>query len=168
LNHRFQDVRGRMELVTRDALQAAGIPSVTCDNTLENQPALPYAIVSISFGHTIGLSFGCVADNLQGTVIVTLATAKQRGSTRGEDAAQAVLQAWGQLNCEFANPVRLRTYNHDGPVTVDPGQTPRHLHTLNCSFTARVFRAVVQVGGLVDELTAPIVTEAGSRIVVAF
>jgi hypothetical protein len=138
---RFQDVRGKLEITTRDALIAAGIPNVVFDNTQETPPKLPFAIVTVSFGSTIAVSLGCVADNLVGSMIVTLATPKQRGSATGEDAAQAVLQAWGQLNCDFRDPVRLRTYNHDGPVTVDPGQTPRHVHTLNCGFTARVTAA---------------------------
>ena len=141
---RFQDVRGRLEAVTRDALATGGIERVIFDNTIETPPALPYAIMTVSFGSTIARSRGCVADNLVGSLVVTIATGKQQGSSAGEDAAQAVLQAWGQLNCNFSDTVRLRTYNHDGPTTFSASnqrdeRTATHLHTLNCGFTARVW-----------------------------
>jgi hypothetical protein len=167
---RFQDVRGKLELATRDALVAAGIPSVVFDNVQETPPPLPYAIVGVSFSSTIEPSLGCVADHLQGTVIVTLATAKQQGSAAGEDAAQAVLWAWGGLNSDFSDPVRLRTYNHDGPVTVAPGQKAGHLHTLNCGFTARVWEPPPPPPGemllLVTHDGSALVTDTGARIAV--
>lgn len=170
---RFQDVRGKLELVTRDALIAAGIPSVVFDNTLENPPPLPYALVGVSFGSTVALSLGRTADNLLGTMVVTLATPKQQGSTAGEDAAQAVLRAWTALNHDFADPVRLRTYNHDGPVTFSASnqrdeKTAKHIHTLNCGFTARVLEPAVtpwpELVVLVDQDLVPLVTDTGAGI----
>jgi hypothetical protein len=109
-----------------------------------------------------------VADHLQGSMIVTLVTPKQQGSSAGEDAAQAVLWAWGGLNKDFRDPVRLRTYNHYGPVTVDPGQSPRHLHTLNCGFTARLWERPPPPpsGGLVTDEGFAVVTDTGARIMV--
>jgi hypothetical protein len=133
---RFQDIRGRLEAVTRDALQAAGVTHVTFDNVEETPDELPSASISLSFTGTIEPSFGCDADLIQGSMIVTIATPKQQGSTAGEDAAQKVLQAWSGLNLDFAHPVRLRTRNQTGPVTI-VSAAPRHIHTLNCAFSGR-------------------------------
>lgn len=148
---RFQDVRGKLEITTRDALIAAGIERVVFDNTEETPPRLPYAIVTVSFGRTIEPSLGCVADHLQGSMAVGVYSRLGRGSTEAEDAVQSVLWAWGGLNKDFSDPVRLRTYNHDGPVTFDPGglsqlvrglgTAPSSIHTVNCGFTARVAAA---------------------------
>lgn len=134
---RFQDIRGKLELITRDALVAAGITNVVFDNTAETPPPLPYAVVTISFGMVVEPSLGCDADHLRGSMVVTLATPKQKGSAAGEDAAQAVLQAWTGLNRDFKTPVRVRTFNQEGPATLPPGDTPMHLHALNCGFVGR-------------------------------
>lgn len=132
----FQSIRGRLEAVTRDALQAAGITAVTFDNVEESPEELPSASISLSFTGTISHSLGCDADLIQGSIIVTIATPKQQGSVAGENAAQQVLQAWSRLNIDFAEPVRLRTWNITGPVTI-VSAAPRHIHTLNAAFSGR-------------------------------
>jgi len=133
----FQDIRGRLEAVTWDALQAAGITSVTFDNVEETPDDLASASISISFTGTISHSLGCDADLIQGTMIVTVLTPKQQGSVAGEAACQSVLQAWSGLNQDFAEAVRLRVRNLMGPVTI-VSAAPRHIHTLNCAFSGRV------------------------------
>jgi hypothetical protein len=134
---RFQDIRGRLEAVTRDALQAAGITSVTFDNVEETPEDMPSASISLSFTGTISHSLGCDSDLIQGSMIVTVVTPKQQGSTAGEDACQSVIQAWSGLNQDFADAVRLRTRNLMGPVTI-VSAAPRHIHTMNCAFSGRV------------------------------
>lgn len=144
---RFQAIRGKLELITRDALRAGGIQNVIFDNTAQTPPALPFAIVTVSFGSTIAVSFGCAAEKVSGSMAVGIFTPLGRGSTEAEDVAAAVLRAWVELNRDFSAPVRLRTYNHDGPITFDPGGLsqsvrgvgvdPYSMHTLNCGFLAR-------------------------------
>lgn len=165
----FQTIRGRIEQVTAAALQSAGIPLVTFDNVQENRPPLPWAAVSISFAGTIALSLGCTADKIEGSVIVTVATEKRRGSRAGEDALLAVLRSWASLNADFASPIRLRTRNHFGPVTLPPGTDPHHIHTLNCGFTATVSTAGPPLAGptLLTTSEGPLVTGDGERILVA-
>lgn len=135
---RFQDVRGRLEQVTADALAAAGITAVGFDNVQEDFDELPFASMTLSFTGTIALSLGCVADKLEGSVAVTVVTPRRQGSTAGEDACQRVLQAWADLNRDYASAVRIRTRNHQGPVSLAPGTDPHHVHTLNCGFSASV------------------------------
>jgi hypothetical protein len=135
---RFQDVRGRLESVTRDALHAAGIITVTYDNVEETPDELPSATISLSFTDTIAHNMGCDAEFIRGTMIVTVATPKQLGSVAGEDACQGVIQAWRGLNADYRDLLRVRTRNLMGPVTI-VSAAPRHIHTMNCAFRAAVF-----------------------------
>jgi hypothetical protein len=132
----LQAVRGKLETITRDALHAGGIAHVVFDNTLETTPRVPYAIVTLSFGPMIATSMGCGADHVRGSMIVNIFTGKAQGSIQGEDAALEVLRAWVKLNRDFAEPLRLRTRNQEGPVTVDASGAPVHIHTLNAGFVA--------------------------------
>jgi hypothetical protein len=166
----FQDIRGRLEAVTADALQAAGIPTVTFDNVQEDAPPIPWASVSLSFTGTLALSLGCVADQITGSVVVSVLTEKRKGSTAGEEATLAVLQAWAALNRDFNELTRIRTFNHQGPVTFEPlnqREVAHCLHTLNCGFTARVWQQPSVPNGaplLVTHDGSALVTDTGARI----
>jgi hypothetical protein len=133
----LQTIRGRIEDVTAAALQAAGV-APTFDNVQEDPPPLPWASITVSFGGSIATSLGCVADQVAGTVTVQIHSRKRLGSRQGEDAAFAVLQAWGGLNRERGGAVRVRTTGHQGPLTVAPGADAEHRHRLSCSFSARL------------------------------
>lgn len=133
----LQAIRGQVEIVTRDSLQAAGIERVIYDNTLETPPQLPIAIITLSFRGMLAPSLGCDADHIRGTVIVEIRTGKAQGSVQGEEAGRAVVQGWAAANRDYAAALRLRFRDIEGPVTMAPSGLPYHVHMLNCGFVAR-------------------------------
>lgn len=136
----LQATRGKLEAVTRDALIAGGVASIAFDNTMETPTATPHASISLSFGPMSSPSMGCSPDHVRGTVSVTIATARGKGSVAGEEAGLAVICAWGNLNTDYSEALRLRTFDQQGPVTIAPGDRPVHVHSVSCSFTAATRR----------------------------
>ena len=142
----YQDVRGKFQKVTHDALVAAGVPAANISFDNWGESAAPadqtYALIFLSFGATIGDVVGCEGmEHIVGSLQVNLYTPKQAGSKPGEDICQSVISEWCKMN-HYAYDVTpllsARTFGIEGPTTLNPDQRPHHANVLSCSFRARV------------------------------
>ena len=144
----FQDVRGAMAVLTRDALEAGKIAraAIVFDNVGETPPADTYAVISISFPQTVIETIGCEGmDHIIGSCNVVLYTPKKLGMKTAEDTLQAVIKEWVRVNkagvvlLDTASKptVHLHIRNISGPNALAPDQRPHQVTQLSCAFTAR-------------------------------
>lgn len=137
----FQDIRGQIELATRDALTAAGLPIqwIFFDNVQEEPPppTQPFAVLSISFPGIAEDVLGCQpVERIQGTMTCIVYSPRAQGSTTGQRLAQAALQAWAGFN-GYNQPANIRVRNMEGPTIANSGVIPHHAISIQSGFTAR-------------------------------
>ena len=141
----YQDVRGPIETLTREALIAEGFNSshIFLDNAYQEPPysKTPWATITISFPESSVDNIGCAPwERIVGTCIVTIYSPRQTGSRTPERYASSVLRAWiSASSTPWANPTLFHTTNREGPVHYNSQTFPAHLATtVNCRFTVQV------------------------------
>ncbi len=132
----YQDVRGELEILTRDALTAGGATLVSFDGFQQQAPDALWAAIDLTFRGAMEPAIGCNAQEaISGTIIVTIAAPRQQGRKAAEDCAAAVLAAWSQVRT-FTSTNRLSMANVEGPVDVTRPMDTAAYVTLNATFRA--------------------------------
>jgi len=141
----YQDVRGPIETLTRNALVAEGFSSsnIFLDNAYQEPPysKQPWATITISFPENSEDVIGCEPmERIVGTCIVTIYSPRQTGSRTPERYAQSVLTAWCSANKDsWKDPIHFNTSLREGPLHYPSQLSPVHMATtVNCRFTASV------------------------------
>lgn len=141
----YQDVRGPIERLTRQALVTEGFSSsnIFTDNAYQEPPysKTPWATITISFPESSVDNIGCAPwERIVGTCVVTIYSPRQTGSGVPERYASAILRAWIAASSEpWKDPIRFHTTQREGPIHYNSQTSPAHLATtVNCRFTAQV------------------------------